>query len=199
MANVDSPFGLKPTDHLLGLDWSSRTMRCNIAAADGTATYIGDPVIIAGSSDTAGMCPTVIRATLAATNRYSGVVTAFEPNPDNLSLLYRVASTLRYCQVVVDPFVIYEVQACSDSVLANTTVGLNGIMIATHSGSTTTGLSGLELDSGVGTAPAADATYQLLILGLVNRDDNDISAVNAKWRVLISLHSFTTTGGILGV
>jgi hypothetical protein len=198
MANVDGPFGLKPVDHLLGLDWSAKVMRCFMTGATG-ATYIGDPVIIAGSADADGSCPTVVPATLAATNRFSGVVVGFEPDPNDLSLLYRKTSTDRYVLVCVDPYVIYEVQACSAAVLPNTTVGLNAIMVQTHAGNTATRLSGQEMDSGVGTAPAADATYQLLIIGKVPRPNNDISAVNAKWRVVIGLHTFLTTGGILGV
>lgn len=198
MANVDSPFGLKPVDHLLGINWTAKVRKCYMTGATG-ATYIGDPVILAGSADASGAYPTVIPATLAATNRFSGVVVGFEPDPDDLSLLYRPTSTNRYVLVCMDPYVIYEVQACSSAVLANTTVGLNAIMVQTHAGDTTTGLSGQEMDSGVGTAPAADVTYQLLILGAVDRPDNDISAVNAKWRVMISLHTFQTTGGILGI
>jgi len=78
-------------------------------------------------------------------------------------------------------------------------------LIDTHAGSAATGLSGLELDSGVSVAPAADATYPLLILGAVPREDNDISVVNAKWRVMISMHrlmpnySNTAYFGALGV
>jgi hypothetical protein len=198
MANVDSRFGLRPVDHLLGINWSSKVRKCYMTGATGAA-YIGDPVIIAGSSDATGVYPTVIPATLAATNRFSGVIVGFEPDPDDLSLLYRKNSTNRYALVCTDPYVIYEVQACSAAVLPNTTVGLNAIMVQTHAGDTATGLSGQEMDSGVGTAPAADATYQLCILGLVPRPDNDISAVNAKWRVLIGLHTYLTAGGILGV
>ena len=198
MANVDSRFGLRPVDHLLGINWSSKVRKCYMTGATG-ACYIGDPVVIAGSSDATGVYPTVVPATLAATNLFSGVVVGFEPDPDDLSLLYRKDSTNRYALVCVDPYVIYEVQACTALVLANTTVGLNAIMVQTHAGDTATGLSGQEMDSGVATAPAADATYQLFILGLVPRPDNDISAVNAKWRVIIGLHSFLTIGGILGV
>ena len=164
--------------------------------------FVGDPVDLAGSADSDGVCPTVVKATAGDGNRIYGVITAFDPNPDDLSLVYRTASTARYCYVCVDPDVIFEIQACSGAVLANTNVGQNAVLIYTHSGSTVTGISGVEMDSGASDAPAADASNQLLIMGLVDRADNDISAVNAKWEVIINLHRLRATGdgdGALGV
>jgi hypothetical protein len=164
--------------------------------------FMGDPVDLAGSADTAGVCPTVIKATAGDGNHIYGVITAFEPDPDNLSLVHRTASTNRYCYVCIDPDVVFEIQACSGAILAYTGVGLNAVLIFTHSGSTVTGMSGAEMDSGATDAPAADASNQFLIMGLVDRADNDISAVNAKWEVLINLHRLRATGdgdGALGV
>lgn len=201
MANVDYRFGLKPVDHLLGLNWSDKVQKCYIPSTDSTrAFFIGDAVDLAGSADASGQCPTVTVVAVGATHPIAGVIVGFEPNPDNLSLLYRADDTNRYCYVCFDPYVIYEIQGCSSAAIAAASVGLNGCLIDTHAGDTATGLSGLELDSGVSVAPAADATYPLLILGAVPREDNDISVVNAKWRVLISLHRFNSvwqvdTGG----
>jgi hypothetical protein len=201
MANVDQRFGLKPVDHLLGLNWSDKVMKCYIPSTDSTrAMFIGDAVDLAGSADATGRYPTVSVVTVGATYPIFGVIVGFDPDPDNLSLLYRADDTNRYCYVCVDPYVIYEIQGCSSAVIGAASVGLNGVLVATHSGDTATGLSGLELDSGASTAPAAAATYQLLILGAVPREDNDISAVNAKWRVMISLHRLNSvwqvdTGG----
>ncbi len=97
-----------------------------------------------------------------------------------------------------DPTVIFEIQACSGAILANTTVGLNAVLIFTHAGSTVTGLSGMEMDSGASDAPAADASNQLLIMGFGDRPDNDISAVNGIWKVLINLHRLGANGGATG-
>ena len=202
MSNVDTPFGLRPVRHLNGAPWNGQTTRCYLPSTDSTAMFIGDPVDLAGSADSAGVCPTVVKATAGDGNAIFGVITAFDPDPDDLTLVYRKASTARYCHVCIDPDVIFEIQACSNSVLANTSVGLNAVLIYTHSGSTITGLSGAEMDSGASDAPAADASNQLLIMGLVDRADNDISAVNAKWEVLINLHRLRATGdgdGALGV
>lgn len=206
MANVDSRFGLKPVDHLLGLNWSDKVQKCYIPSTDSTrAFFIGDAVDLAGSADATGRYPTVTTVTVGATYPIFGVIVGFEPNQDNLSLLHRLDDTARYCYVCVDPFVIYEIQGCSSAVIGAASVGLNGCLVGTHDGDAATGLSGLELDSGVSVAPAADATYPLLILGAVPREDNDISVVNAKWRVMISMHrlmpnySNTAYFGALGV
>ena len=189
MANVDSRFGLKPVDHLLGLNWSERVLKCYIPSTDSTsAMFIGDAVDLAGSADAAGLYPTVTPVTVGATYPIFGVIVGFDPNQDDLTKLHRPDDTARYCYVCVDPFVIYEIQGCSSAAIGAASVGLNGVLVATHAGDAATGLSGLELDSGAATAPAANATYQLLILGAVPREDNDISVVNAKWRVMISLH-----------
>lgn len=192
MANVDYRFGLRPVGHLLGLDWSASVRKCYIPSTDSTRAYfIGDAVDLAGSSDASGQCPTVIAVTVGATHPIFGVIVGFQPDPDNLTLLYRPDDTARYCYVCCDPFVIYEIQGCSSAVITNASVGLNGCLIDTHAGSTATGLSGLELDSGVSVAPSANSTYPLLILGAVPREDNSIASVNAKWHVLISMHRLT--------
>jgi hypothetical protein len=202
MANVDGPFGLKPVDHLLGLDWSAKVRRCFMTGASGAA-YIGDAVDIAGSADATGAYPTVAPITVGATHPIFGVIVGFEPDPTDLSILYRKNSTDRWALVVCDPFVIFEVQGDSSGVITKDMVGANAVLIGTHSGNTATGLSGMELY--FTTTPAANATYQLLILGASSRSDNDISAVNAKWNVLISLHrlgsvySNSAQAGWLGV
>lgn len=194
MANVDSPFGLRPVSHLLGLDWSGGVRKCYIPSTDSNAFYIGETVDLAGSADVSGAYPTVVNVVASsynpgmATRPVFGVIVGFEPDPTDLSLLYRKASTNRVAYVCVDPFVIYEVQGSSNAVIAATSVGLNFCLVATHAGSTATGYSGLELDTGETSTPAANATFPFTLLGAVNRPGNDISLVNAKWHVMVTLH-----------
>jgi hypothetical protein len=184
--NVNSAFGLSPVRHLNGSPYNAQGLKCYIPSTDGTAMYIGDPVDLAGSSDTSGQCPTVSTLGGAAGYPIFGVITSFEPDPDNLTLTYRKASTNRYCYVAVAvPDLIFEVQAGATA-LANTTVGLNAVM-KSGSGSTVTGLSGWYMDSGDSTAPAADATYQLLIINCLSKPFNDVTLAYAKWEVIVSL------------
>jgi hypothetical protein len=146
----------------------------------------GDAVDVAGTADATGAYPTIAPVTVGASHPIFGVVVGFEPDPADLTLLYRKDSTDRYALVCVDPFVIYEIQGSSNAVLAATVVGANGVLIGTHGGSTATGLSGMELSST--TTPASDSTYPLFILGCINRPNNDITSKHAKWFVTISMH-----------
>jgi hypothetical protein len=190
MANVDFRQGLRPIGHLLGLNWNSNLQKCYIPSTDTSiGVFVGDAVDLAGSSDATGAYPTVTRVTTGASNPIYGVVVGIEPDPSvGLNITYRQNSTSRYVWVIRDPFVIYEIQGCSSAVITAASVGLNAVLVATHTGNTTTGLSGLELDSGAGTAPAADSTYTLTIMGCSDDPKNDITAVNAKWHVMINLH-----------
>ena len=78
-------------------------------------------------------------------------------------------------------------------------VGLNAVLIYTHSGSTATGLSGVELDT-TSDAPAADASNQLVILRAVNRVDNDTTITHANVEVMINQHTENQgTVGSLGI
>lgn len=209
MANADTPFGLKPIRHLLGLPLNGAVKPYYIPASYGTALYIGDPVIKTGTSNTArvqapgvgefqiGTLPEINKATAGDGNRITGVIVGFAPDPNNLGRIYNPASTERIAFVCDDPFVIFEIQA--DGAIPAASIGLNAVLIYTHSGSTVTGLSGVELDT-TSDVPAADASNQLLILRAVNRVDNDTTLTWAKVEVLINQHTENQgTVGTLGI
>ena len=59
MANIDSPFGLKPVKYLGGSPWNGKANVYYIPASDGTAVFVGDAVKSAGSADATGKFPTV--------------------------------------------------------------------------------------------------------------------------------------------
>lgn len=199
MANADFRFGLRPVQHISGAPWNGQTMRCYVPSDDGTALYIGDPVVLAGSADTDGIAPTVTKATAGNTNPIAGVVVGFEqvaPGNNsniNLQIIYRPASTAMYCKVVFDPTVLYEIQGDTVAVIAATDVGSCFDLIFTHAGDTTTGLSGVELNSSAKTASAS--TYQMRLWGASPvAGKNDISLVHAKWMVSINLNQLFSAG-----
>jgi hypothetical protein len=208
MPNSNSPFGLKPVRHLLGLPMNGAVQPMFIPAGYATALFIGDPVVkTTGGSNTAlvkapglgefaiGTLPEINKATAAGTtNRLTGVIVAFAANPDNLQLVHRPASTERLAFVCVDPFVVFEIQA--DGAVAAADMGNNAQLIFTQAGSTFTGLSGVELDS---TTLAATATHQLKVLKAVNRVDNDTTITRAKVEVLINLHTEMNISTGLGI
>lgn len=181
MANVDRPSGLRPVRTLSGTPF--KIEECYILAADGTATFIGDAVKLSGTGHTDGT-PAVVQA--AAGDALYGVVVGFAPDPTNLTLNYRTASTLRKCFVVVGTDVVYEIQEDSDGGdMAVTDIGKCGDVVVA-AGNTATGRSAMELDSS--NVQAVDAGGQLRVLRLVPREDNAIGT-NAKWEVIIAEHS----------
>jgi hypothetical protein len=129
------------------------------------------------------------------------VIVGFSPLPTDLSKNYNPANTARVAYVADDPDLVFEIQA--DGAVPAASMGLNAIFIYTHSGNTTTGLSGVELDT-TGTAPAADASYQMRILSAVNREDNDTTLTHAKVLVVLNNHTeahgmTTNAAGTLGI
>jgi hypothetical protein len=203
MANVDAPFGLRPVRGTSGQPYNGGTNPYYIPASYGTALFIGDPVVKTGTANTAavsvpgagefgiGTMPEINKAAAGDNDEITGVIVSFSPDPSALDNEYNPASTERVANVCDDPNVVFEVQA--DGAIPATSMGLNAVLIFTHSGSTSTGLSGVELDT-TSDAPAADASNQLIILRAVNRADNDTTASHAK--VLVRINAHTESWGL---
>lgn len=205
MANVDSPFGLVPIRHKSGAPYNGASRPYFISSGYATALFVGDPVVkVAGGSNTAavkapgagtfaiGTLPSIEKA--AAAGPATGVIVAFAANPDNLTLKHNPASTERVAFVCDDPDVEFEIQADSAAAVTAADVGLNADLIYTHSGSTTTGLSGAELSQA---SLAITAGLALKILRVVNREDNAIGETHAKLEV--SLNDHTQVAGAAGI
>ncbi len=185
MANTDRPLGLSPAITTQGNPYNGQFTEMALLAADSTATFVGDLVKLSGTADAQGR-PSIAQA--AAGNASVGVVVGFLPDPNDLSLTYRKASTLRVAQVCTDREMLYEVQA--DGAMAITNVG-NVADIVVSAGSTVSGKSGMELDSSSAGATAAS----LLIHSLVQREDNAFGT-NAKVLVKIVEHQFDLATGV---
>ena len=191
MANTNVAFGLEP---VLPKGGVVQTTEYYVPASDGTALFQGDPVIIAGSGDAAGV-PSITRATGATAARITGVVVGFRPDSGITSLGYRAASTAAYVLVCDDPEQVYEIQDDSDGGnLAVTDIGLNANLVA-GSGSTATKRSGFQLDT---STKATTATHQVRILGITQRSDVEVGA-NTKVRVRINTPTETGAAGSTGV
>ncbi len=188
MANADNPNGLKWVRTLSGGPHTAQLRTFEHPSSDGTAVYVGDLVKMSGTANSDGV-PTAIQA--AATDTVIGVVVGLEPKYGSLEINYVEASTARNMYVCVDPHAVYEIQEDSTGGnIAVTAVGNNADVVV-GSGSTTTGSSGMELDS----SDVKTATAQLRILQLVQREDNAVGD-NANWEVMINEHRLTTTTGI---
>ena len=206
MANADNPTGLRPVMHVSGAPYNGAVNPYYVASGYGVAMFIGDPVLkyTDGSNAAAvtapgagtfaiGTLPEVRLAPVTDGTKITGVIVAFSALPDDLTKLHNPASTERIAWVCDDPEVLFEIKA--DGIVTTTMIGLNAQMIATHSGSTTTGLSGRELDIS-GDPPGADASNQLLIHRLVNKEGVDTTLTHAQ--VLVSINQHTQTPGTVG-
>lgn len=190
MANANTPRGLVPLRDAGSKPHSGGVEMFYVPASDGTALYIGDPVIKNGSADTAGVAG-VIRAT--AGGAITGVVQGFVPDGTTNMAGYRAASTAAYVLVNTDPDTLYEIQ--EDGIggqLAAADVGLNASFIV-GSGSTYSHRSGCLLDS---STKATTAGLELKIVGLSPRPGNDFGAY-AKF--IVKINNSTEANASAGV
>lgn len=186
MANSDAPMGLKPVRYLSGAVYTGAANTYSIPDTDATAVYLGGLVKLAGSANADGVA--TVTGNVATGDAVVGVVVGVAPVTAD-STIYREASTDRKVMVADDPNLLFEVQEDSDGgALAATDVGSVADLTAFTGGSTTTGLSSIEIDSGTATA-SGDGTQDVLIWGLAQRQDNAIGN-QANWLVRLNNHAF---------
>ena len=164
MANVDNPFGFLPVADEGGGGFYTR-MYIH-AAADTVALGIGDLVDITGAADTV--------AQAVAGGPFLGV-----------SRAHTLASVLQSNHPVVKLNQTMVLVGKEDSVggaIAAASEGLNCDIIVTTTASTTTGLSGMEIDS---STAATTSTLDSRLLGLYASPDN-AQGVDARWLIKIN-------------
>lgn len=187
MANADAPFGLRPVRYLSGAPYNGAANKYYIPATDtDSAAFIGSLVKLTGGADADGI--PVVTANVSTGNPVVGVVVGVVPETRD-SLTYRANSTARYVWVADDPTLLFEVQ--EDSVggaLAATAAGATCQLTGFTSGSTTTGLSAIELDSS-NVSETSDTDDDVRIISLVQRPDNAVGT-NAKWLVRLNVHQY---------
>ena len=194
MANVSKVNGFRPVRHLDGSPWNGQVERFAVLSSDGTAIFQGDLVTLAAGQDATGT-PVVTKASAVTTAPQAipvvGVAVGFAINPLNLnSPQYRPAGVATYALVSTSPDVLYEVQ--SSIVISDSN---SNVIYQDSNGSTVTGMSGENLYSVTGTTAATT----LKLMGAVQRSDNDVTSVNAKYLVMINNHQYsggTGTGGV---
>lgn len=191
------PFGLQPVRYKSGAPYNGAANVYHVPASDGTALFVGDPVLIAGTGDANGVS-TVARA--AAGARITGVVVGFAPVPGattdtGLRLGYRPASTLDYVLVADDPALLFE--ANEDGVggfLAVTDIG-NNVDLVAGTGSTYTKQSGYMLDSSTKATTAAGVR----IVGQGQRVNNTIGTTSTVWMVGLLETTESPDTGVTGI
>lgn len=189
MANTSAIFGARLVGHLYGSPYNARVRQYVVAVGDGTALFLGDFVKMTGSSvanELGLMLPIVTAA--AAAEVLTGVVVAFQANANDLTKVYRPASTLRTVWVCDDPNAIFEIQ--STGTVDGSEFGANAnIVYAT--GNTIFATSGTQLDH----ASILTTPLQLRILGMPQRSDNQVGTY-CKLLCMINEHIFKSTTGV---
>jgi hypothetical protein len=185
MANTNMARGLLPVRMADGSPYNGAVDIFYVPSSDGTALYEGDPVVLAGSADGAGVA-SVTRAAAAGT--ITGVVVGFA-DATSMTAGFRAASTNAYVLVAHGQDILFEIQ--EDGVggaIAAADIGLNADIIVA-AGSAYGKTSGVMLDT---STKATTATLPLRIRGLAQRPDNEMGT-NAK--VLVTLNNTTETPG----
>jgi hypothetical protein len=198
MANANTPFGLQPYAYSWGAPYNGAVRTYYVPVGNGTALYLGDPVVIITANSDGNGVQTCEIATAGTSNVITGVFMGISNNAGQTTIPllqsqtpYLAASQAAYIYVADDPNLLFKIQ--EDSVggaLVSGASGRNASLVA-GSGSTVTGLSGWQLDSSTINTTA----LQMRIVQLLQEADNAVG-VNAKWLVKANLSSWNTTTGI---
>lgn len=199
MANVgnsNAPMGLRPVGTLGSAGYCGRIEIFATVTTDAAAIGIGDPVINTGEADANGV-PVVKRFTSNGTTGAPiiGVCVGVVPNPTNLALGYRVASSATSILVDTDPATVFEVQdGPTTATLTAAAIGSNiGLIMGTVD--TTTGNGKTVLNNGaVGTTTALECK----LLRLSPKVGNLIGDY-AKYQVIINNHIYNRSTGSAGI
>ena len=192
MANVDRPNGFRPVGHLSGGAFTGR-VRKYYSINDNL--FLGDLVEkeATGTASGSGGYAGVDRMDTGTADILVGCVVGWEINPDSLNAMHHAASATLAVYINDDPMTIYEGQC--DGTIAVTGIGLNAD-VTLGAGSTTTGASGMEIAA---SGAATTIATPLKIMGLVEREDNDVASANANWLVMLNLHAYKNEGGTTGI
>jgi hypothetical protein len=197
MANTNAPFGLRPYSYMSGGPYNGAVRTYYVPVGNGTALYMGDPVmLVTNSSDgngvqtvgiaSAGGGAQVLGAFQGISNSAGqAVITLQQSQP-----VYLPAATAAYVYVSDDPFLLYLIQ--ENGGMVSGASGRNADLVA-GTGSTVTAQSGWQLNSAT---LQTTATLQLRMIQLLQQGDNAVGT-NAKWLVKINdtIHPFTTGTG----
>jgi len=206
MANTSRIYGLRPVKHASGAPYNGQANIYAVLASDGTALFVGDPVVLDGNADARGIA-SVTKA--AQAGPVLGVVVGIinpklDPVQGTMTFgaialdtpQYRAASTLQYILVEDAPDVIYEAEACTGSNASYTyllaDIGLN-VSHSLVTGSITTGVGATALDM---STKATTATLPFKIVGAVQRVDNEtISGTSTAVKLLVKINAATLGNG----
>ena len=184
MANKDASFGLKPVRMMGGSPYSGGQSRYRIAANYGTSIFQGDLVMqVTGG----GVEIHADGGTVPIVGVFNGCMytdpTTSEQKFSNFYPASTNASDI-ICFIHDDPNTVFEIQA--DDTFPVADLFGNFDIVYTNSGSTSTGISGAELDVTTG---ATTASLPLKAIDISQDPDNsDVASANTNVLVVIQNH-----------
>lgn len=194
MANANRPTGLVPLEYLDGSPYTGKARMFYIASTDVNAYAIGDPVVMSGDGDGAGVAGITL-ATAGTGNVVLGAIVGAGgivyggpgavPGAIETTVIPATKTRAYYVLVSDDPNIVYTLQeGGAGAALTAASIGTNFNLL---SGTNTGYVSGWTLDNASGNT---GSTRQLQLLGLLQRPDNALGAY-ARWKVRINYHQYT--------
>ena len=184
MANKDASFGLKPVRMMGGSPYSGGQSRYRIAANYGTSIFQGDLVMqVTGG----GIEIHADGGTVPIVGVFNGCMYTDPTTSEQVFSNYYPASTNASDIIAFvhdDPNTVFEIQA--DDTFPVADLFGNFDIVYTNSGSTTTGISGAELDVTTG---ATTTTLPLKAIDISQDPENsDVGSANTNVLVVIQNH-----------
>jgi hypothetical protein len=181
MANTNRPQGAQPINSPQG---SVQTTAYRIENGYGTNLFVGDFVTLSGGY--------AIKATAGTNNKLLGAIVGFECDAGiDVAGYYPKDSTDNYKALVADAvdqrFIMQDDGDGTAMDLLD--IGKTGNIITTHSGDTTTNISGMEADGSSFSGTGQAVTDQLRLVDIVDRPDN-VAGANAEWIFTIHNHYY---------
>ncbi len=188
MANVDSPFGLRPIGNVVGGS-DFQTTEFEIKDNQSNSIFQGDIVEI----DTSNAGFVDVQAAVDnedAIGVFNGCFIESDPSTgkpkfSNFYSQTNITQGKIKAFVFDNPYKRYLRSGGSATAAAHADIGKVADTIATHSGSTTTGISGLELD--VSDLETTDG--QLKAIGFTGDPQNNERAIHANYVVQFNEHA----------
>ena len=184
MANKDASFGLKPVRMMGGSPYSGGQSRYRIAANYGTSIFQGDIVkqVTGGGVERAAASSTVPVVGVFNGCMYTDPTTSEQVFSNFYPASTNAADIIAF--VHDDPNTVFEIQA--DDTFPVADLFGNFDIVYTNSGSTTTGISGAELDVTTG---ATTTTLPLKAIDISQDPENsDVGSANTNVLVVIQNH-----------
>ena len=189
MANVDAPFGMRPIGNVVG-GTDFQTTEYLIRDNEDVSIFQGDAVETDDNNSGEGIVRIEAVDNVDSIGVFNGCLIDSDPSTgkpkfSNFYSQTNITQGKIRGFVFDNPYMRFLIQGDSATAAAQTDVTKTGRFVDTHSGSTTTGISGSELDvSTLGTGEP------LRVEGFTGDPQNNELAVNANYVVSWNEHAY---------